>query len=135
MYEEFRMKLLTSLPMNDSIFIGLLRKQDLFPGDLEEQVQIRGTKAEKTDWFLNHAIERSLCVNIMKPLHNLLTVMSDNQYLNNKSLSELAAKVKQQLDIESSLMSSCECIRMYELRNNIICIGNHTCTHLSATHE
>ena len=100
------MKLLTSLPMNDTIFLGLLRRQDLFPGDLEEQVQIRGTKAEKTGWFLRHAIEPSLDIDIMEPLHKLLTVMSDDEYLKSKPLRELAAKVQQKLDEETSLLSS-----------------------------
>ena len=105
MYKEFRIKLMTSLPMDDPIFLELLRKQDLFPGSLQEQVEAKTTKAEKTAWFLDHAIKPALDVDIMKPLHKLLTVMSDVEYVKSDLLKELAAKMQWQLDKETSLIS------------------------------
>ena len=93
--------------MNDPIFLGLLREQDLFFGDLEEKVQTMGTKAEKTDWFLDHAIQRGLDIEMTEPLQKLLTVMSNDEYLKDKSLRELAAEVQQGIYRETSLISSC----------------------------
>ena len=102
MFEEFRIKLMKCLPMDDVFFLELLRRRDLFPGDLQDQVKAKGTPAAKTDWFLDHAIKPSLDVDIIKPLHELLTVMSDDEYINNASLKELAAQIQQQLDKDTS---------------------------------
>ena len=96
---------MTSLPMDDALFLELLRKHDLFPGNLQEQVQAKITKAEKTTWFLDHAIEPALVVDVIKPLHKLLTVMSDDEYVKSDLLKDLAAKIQQQLDKETSLIS------------------------------
>ena len=38
---------MTSLPMDDVIFLGLLRKKNLFLCDLQEQVHAKSTKAER----------------------------------------------------------------------------------------
>ena len=99
-YERFRMQLLTSLPMDDVIFLGLLREQKLFPTNLREQIQARSTKAQKTDLFLDKAIERSLYIDDARPLHNLLTVMSGDNRHNYVHLKRLAIKIKQELGKE-----------------------------------
>ena len=87
--------------MDDAIFLELLRKSNLFPGDLQEQVEKKDTKANKTAWFLDHAIKPSLDVDIVNPLHKLLTVMSDDEYVKSDVLKEIAAKMRQQLDKET----------------------------------
>ena len=92
--------------MGDAIFLELIRKQNLFPGDLQEQVQAKTTKAEKTSWFLDNAIEPSLHIDKIEPLHKLLTVMTDDEYLNSDLLRELAAEIIQQLVKETSLLST-----------------------------
>ena len=94
-----------SLPMDDAIFLEVLRKQDLFPGDLQEQVQAKITKAEKTAWFLDRAIKPALDVDIIEPLRTLLTVMSDGE-IKSDLLGKLATTIQQQLDKETSLISS-----------------------------
>ena len=100
-YESFRMQLVTSLPMDDVIFLGLLREQNLFPANLKEQVQARPTKARKTVLFLEKAIERSLYIDDSQPLHKLLTVMSNENDYNSPHLKRLATKMKQELDKET----------------------------------
>ena len=100
-YESFRMQLLTSLPMDDVIFLGLLREQKLFPTNLKERIQARSTKAQKTELFLDKAIERSLYIDDAQPLHNLLTVMSNENCHNCVHLKELASKIKQELSKET----------------------------------
>ena len=93
---------MTSLPMDDVIFLELLRRRDLFSGDLQEQVQAKDTKAAKTAWFLDHTIKPSLEADITKPLHDLLTVMSDDEYTKSAFLKALAAEIQQQLDKDTS---------------------------------
>ena len=94
-----------ALPMDDPLFLELLRRQDLFPGNLQEQVQAKTTKVEKTTWFLDNAIEPSVYIDKIEPLHKLLTVMSDDEYLRSDLLRGLAADIQEQLDEETSLIS------------------------------
>ena len=105
-FTDYRIKLMKSLPMGDALFLELLRKQGLLPGDLQEQVQAETTNANKVAWFLNHSVEPSLNVDIMEPLHKLLTVMNDDEYVNDDLLRTLAAQIAQKLDQETSLISS-----------------------------
>ena len=100
-YESFRMELLTTLPMDDVMFLGLLREQKLFPTNLKERIQARSTKAQKTELFLDKAIERSLYIDDAQPLHNLLTVMSNENRHNCVHLKELASRIKQELSKET----------------------------------
>ena len=93
---------MTTLPMDDVIFLELLRTHSLFPGDLWEQVQAKTTTAEKTAWFLDKAIEPSLYIDKFEPLYTLLTVMSDKVYLKNHLLKELAVEIEQELNKEAS---------------------------------
>ena len=94
-----------ALPMGDPLFLELLRRQDLFPGNLQEQVQAKTTKVEKTTWFLDNAIEPSVYIDKSEPFHKLLTVMSDDEYLKSDLLKKLAADIQQELDKETSLIS------------------------------
>lgn len=105
-YEDVRMQLIRSLPMDNVIFLGLLREQKLLSVELKEQLEAKFTAATKTDLFLEKTIERSLYnVDDCKPLHDLLKVMS-NESLNNDSLKELATKICQKMDGETLLPST-----------------------------
>jgi len=88
------------MPMNDVLFSSLLREQNLLPSDLGEQVQTKATRTEKATWFLDKAIEPYIYIGDVKPLRNLLTVMSDEQYINSSPLKELATIIKEELDEE-----------------------------------
>ena len=89
--------------MNNIIFLELLKGQNLLPGDLQEQIQSKTTKAERTAWFLDHAIEPSLNIDKVEPLCKLLSVMSDEIDLKSDSLKQLAREIAQKLDKETSL--------------------------------
>lgn len=97
--------MLESLPMDDVVFLELLKYQKLFPGDLKQQVQARATRMEKALWFLDNAIACPLNINNFEPLCKLLTVMTDEMYLNNDSLKQLATKIEQELEKETSLIT------------------------------
>ena len=98
MYENFRVQLITSLSMDDVIFLGLLRQKNLLPGDLKGEVWAEKTSARKAALFLDKAIDPSIDLGEFEPLIKLLTVMSDEVYLNNDSMKQLAAKINQELD-------------------------------------
>ena len=95
------MKLITSLPTEDVIFSGLLRQKNLFPADLRGQVQAKTTRAEKNELFLEKIIEPSLAIGDSKPLSDLFTVMSDEEYVNNDALKRLATEIKEKLNEET----------------------------------
>ena len=105
-YKEFRLKLLESLPMLDAVFLELLKHQNLFSGDLKEQVLARDTRMEKAVWFLDNAIEHSLNIDNFNPLCKLLTAMADEMYLKNDSLKQLATQIEQELDKETSFVTT-----------------------------
>ena len=83
--------------MDDVIFLGLLRQKHLLPGDLKGEVQAEKTVARKAELFLGKAIEPSIDVGEFEPFSKLLTAMSDEVYLNDDSLKQLAAKINQEL--------------------------------------
>ena len=91
--------------MDDVIFLELLRKENLFLCNLLGEVQAKSTKAEKAAWFLDKAVEPSLCIDKIKPFCKLLVVMSDNEYLKSDFLSGLAKEMQQELDKETLLIS------------------------------
>ena len=91
--------------MDDVVFLELLKDHDLFSGDLKEQVQARATRMEKAVWFLDNAIDRLLSIDNFEPLCKLLTVMTDEVHLNNDSLKQLAIRIEQELEKETSLIN------------------------------
>ena len=91
--------------MDDVVFLELLKDHDLFSGDLKEQVQARATRMEKAVWFLDNAIDRPLSIDNFEPLCKLLTVMTDEVHLNNDSLKQLAIRIEQELEKETSLIN------------------------------
>ena len=105
MYRDFHLQMLESLPMDDVVFLELLKQQNLFPGDLKQQVQARATRMEKALWFLDNAVYGPLSIDNLEPLCKLLTVMTDKIYLNSDSLKQLATKFEQKLEKETSLIS------------------------------
>ena len=106
MFRDLRIKLITSLPMDDVIFIELLSRENLFSGSLKEQIQGKTTKSQKADLFLDSAIQPSIDIGQFECLNKLLTVMSDEVYLKDDSLKQLAAEINEKVDEESSLYST-----------------------------
>ena len=105
--------------MDDVVFLELLKDNDLFSGDLKEQVQARATRREKAVWFLDNAIDRPLSIDNLEPLCKLLTVMTDEVHLNNDSLKQLAYTIKQELEKEKSIITMSRTARgCYILRND-----------------
>ena len=98
------MQLITSLSMDDVMFFGLLREKGLLPGNLINEVQAEQTKAQKAALFLDKVLDSAICIGEFDPLNKLLIAMSDEVYVKNDLLKQLANKIKQELDKESSLI-------------------------------
>ena len=98
------MQLITSLSMDDVILLGLLREKSLLPGNLNDEILAEKTRAQKAALFLDKVVDPSIDIGEFAPLNKLLTVMSDDAYLKNDSLMQLANKIKEELDKESSLI-------------------------------
>ena len=90
--------------MDDVIFLALLRLQKLLPGNLGDEIQAERTKAQKAALFLDKVVNPLIDIGEFAPLSKLLTVMSDEVYLKNDSLKQLANKMKEELEKESSLI-------------------------------
>ena len=104
-YSDYRVKLIKSFPMNDAIFLEKLKSQNLFPGDLFEEIQAKDTTAKKAAYFLDNVIDRSLSIDNFKFLHKLLFVMNDEKDIKNDLLRQLSAEIQQELHKESSLIT------------------------------
>ena len=101
--------------MDDVVFLELLKDYNLFSGDLKEQVQAKATRMEKAVWFLDNAIARPLSIDNFEPLCKLLTVMNDEMHLNNDSMKQLAFRIEQELEKETSLINMCRTAGGYYL--------------------
>ena len=91
--------------MDDVVFFKLLEHHHLFSGDLKGQVQAKGTRQEKAACFLDNAIEAALNFEDFEPLCKLLSIMADEVYLKKDYLKQLAIKIEQELDKETSLIA------------------------------
>jgi len=87
---EFIEKLITSLPMQDVIFIAKLSGKGLFHGNLKEEVRKRSSSAEAADHFLNETIEKDLKVGKDESFKKLLLVMEEFS----DPLKSLAAEIR-----------------------------------------
>jgi len=87
--------LVTSLPMDDVIFIAKIHSRRLLPGDIKAKLKKLDTPAEKATEFLDQMIEPFLKNDDVTPLKKLLTVMEDS---GNDSLKKLAKTIRSVLD-------------------------------------
>jgi len=94
-FEDNYEALVTSLPMDDAIFIAKIHSKRLLPGNLKSTIESQKTSADKATVFLDKAIEPSLKNDDITPLKKLLTVMEDS---GNDSLKKLAKTIRSKLD-------------------------------------
>ena len=87
-FQQFYSKLVTTLPMNDAIFIAKLYSRDLLPGDLKEHLGSLSTSARKASYFLDHVIQPSVTNGTGGRFDDLLKVMEDSDYQGVKELTK-----------------------------------------------
>ena len=99
-YERFYPDLLKSLPITDPLFYKDLEKNNLFFGNLSDEVKAKDTEAEKAEHFLQNAIDHSLKNDNTEPFASLLEVMKN---FDNEDCKSLAKEIKVFLAKEQSL--------------------------------
>ena len=99
-YNEFRKRLITILPVQDSLFNADLVTQNLFHGDLREEVMNATTRAKAATLFLSEAIKDPLDTGDVEPFKKLLNMMENSDF---QTLNKLAEKINEKLN-ESELL-------------------------------
>ena len=74
--DEFYPQLVSSLPMNDAVFLSRLVK--LLPGDLKEKVNSKTTNADGAMCFLDNGVKPAVESGDEGPLTILLTAMQNH---------------------------------------------------------
>ena len=93
-FDEFNVKLVRHLPLKDAFFLAELTQQNLFSGNLKEEVMTAPTQKDATTCFLDEAIKPSLDVGNREAFDKLLLVMQKSDY---QMVNKLAEKIKQKL--------------------------------------
>jgi len=106
--------LITSLPMEDAIFIAKLQKSNLFPGNLKATVKSKNTSADAAEFFLEQTVYRDLKNGRADSLKNLLSVMDEFS----PSLETLATKIKKTIHLDED-SGTCN---YYLLHFNLMCL-------------
>ena len=101
-FKQFYMKLVTSLPMKDVVFLAALYTKDLCSGGLKDKVKAMPTATEAADFFLDNKIEKDLINDNTDSFLKLLSVMEEY----NESLKVLAMEIKGKLKVEILPVSS-----------------------------
>ena len=96
-FQQFYVKLVKKLPMDDSLFTAELFAHGLLPGDLKQQIKAEKTPVDKATYFLDHKISSDVSVDNSTSFNKLLDVMEDSR---NDSLKELAKEIKTALKEE-----------------------------------
>jgi len=95
-FTQYNMKLVTSLPMKDVVFLAALNTKGLFSGGLKAKVKAMPTATEAADYFLDNKIEKDLINGNNDSFLQLLSVMEEY----NESLKVLATEIKGKLKVD-----------------------------------
>ena len=106
--KDFNVKLVTSLPMKDVVFLATLNQNGLFSGDLKAELKAKSTAPQAADYFLDNKIEKDLINGNNNSFLQLLSAMEEyNSSLKtlvteiNQVLSAAASKAEESLDVAS----------------------------------
>ena len=97
-FQQFYVKLVSLLPMNDSLFLAELFKCGLLSMNFKEEMEAKITRANKAAFFLDHRINSELSAGYSESFTKLLNLMEDCGHHSLKLLtSEIRAALKGQL--------------------------------------
>ena len=106
--KDFNVKLVTSLPMKDVVFLATLNQNGLFFGDLKAELKAKSTAPQAAGYFLDNKIEKDLINGNNNSFLQLLSAMEEyNSSLKtlvteiNQVLSAAASKAEESLDVAS----------------------------------
>ena len=95
-FKQFYVKLVTVLPMDDSLFVANLYSCGLLPGDLKNQIKAEKTSIDKATCFLDHTIIPDVSVGNSANFNKLLDVMEKSGNDNLKVLvNEIETTLKE----------------------------------------
>jgi len=109
-FRDFQMKLVTSLPLNDVIFISILAKNNFFVGTQIDTMKAQKTEVDKASYFLNNVVLHDIDKYFVKLL-NVMEVYRDQ-------LELLANEIKERLGISKYI---------HNIENVHNCIYNSVC--------
>ena len=89
--KEYQVRLLSSLPMDDAIFVAMLDKNSFFVGNHKATMQSKETKVDKASYFLDYIIERHIDAYFVRLLNVMEVYGGDEQ--------SLAREIKEKLGI------------------------------------
>ena len=84
--KEYGIKLCKALPMDDPIFLIMLKSHDILPGDTRDKLESQKTKADKADYYIQHVIKASTDLYLPKLLQAMEQYYKEH---NDDALQEL----------------------------------------------
>ncbi|XP_065894819.1 NACHT, LRR and PYD domains-containing protein 3-like isoform X2 [Dysidea avara] len=124
--KDFNVKLITSLPMKDVVFLATLNQKGLFSGNIKAELKAKSTSTEAADYFLDHKIEKDLANGNNDSFLQLLSAMEEyntslkplvteiNQVLTAVVVLPVASKGEESLDVANSTVKNSLEINMLE---------------------
>ena len=92
-FKQFYIPLVTTLPMDDVIFVATLYSSGVLPGKLKSLLWSEPTAPAKASLFLDKVIGPSVSIGDSERLYMLLDCMEEHE---SKEVQDLAKKIKSQ---------------------------------------
>ena len=92
--QKFYVKLITTLPMADTVFLAKLYSHEILTHELKSTIQAISTQGDKAVFFLDHVIAPSVSIGHNEHLDALLTCMEEVEDL---AVTTLAARIRKDL--------------------------------------
>ena len=70
-FQQFYVELIKTLPMDDA-FLAKLFAANLLPGDIEDQMHLKSTRADKAILFLDHVVKPSVMTGVGRNFDDLI---------------------------------------------------------------
>ena len=102
--KQYKIELLTELPLDEAIFFAMAEKAALFPLSTGNSIKAEKTRADKVAYFLQHVVEPAAETYLPK----LLEVMKKSKVLN---IEKLARDI--QATVEPGIYSVWVCVCTY----------------------
>ena len=95
LYNEYSVKLIQCLPMDDKLFINALRTNKLLPPVIESRIKALNSGLDQSSYFLDNVIKAGLIIDDSSSFYKLLSVMQKSSHLHVENLGrEIEARIK-----------------------------------------
>jgi len=111
-YIKFYTKLVTVLPMDDTMFVAQLYSNDLLPGNGKARVQAKQTQADKASCFLDEFVERGFIDDNTNPtFYSLLSIMQSSD---DPLLKSMAGTIRESNCVVCVCVCAFVCVCMHD---------------------